>query len=65
MSINLRNDCSISILRFDHCSKIVTVDGKQIEVGLWDTPGQEDYDKFRPYSYPQTVRSVLKYVKSD
>lgn len=32
----------------------MVVDGISVSLGLWDTAGQEDYDRLRPLSYPQT-----------
>ena len=36
----------------DNCQ--LEIDGASISLELWDTAGQEDYDRVRPLSYPNT-----------
>ena len=39
---------------FDNYSATCVLNGESVALGLWDTAGQEDYDRLRPLSYPQT-----------
>ena len=39
---------------FENYVTLVQFDGKTIELALWDTAGQEEYDRLRPLSYPES-----------
>lgn len=42
----------ISVLSFDNYAGTIHVDGQEFDMTLWDTAGQEDYERIRPLSYP-------------
>lgn len=45
----------ISWRQYPHChSANVTIDGKSVNLGIWDIVGQEDFDRLYPLSYLQT-----------
>ena len=50
---------------FDNYSPGVMVDQKPFSLGLWDTACDEEYDRLRPLSYPQTDIFLLCYAVND
>ncbi|CAH0386322.1 unnamed protein product [Bemisia tabaci] len=45
--------------KFDNFSDKLEVDGQEYDIVLWDTAGQEDYERLRPLSYPGTNCFIL------
>ena len=41
------------------------LEGKPVSLGLWDTAGQEDYDRLRPLSYPSTDIFLICFAIDD
>jgi small GTP-binding protein len=37
------------------------INNKPYEVGFWDTAGQEDYDRVRPLSYPDSDAIIISF----
>ncbi|XJO71156.1 hypothetical protein BDV3_000717 [Batrachochytrium dendrobatidis] len=49
----------------NYISKITLSSGKTVELSLWDTAGQEDYDRIRPLSYPDTDVAIMTFAIND
>ncbi|XP_044743963.1 ras-like GTP-binding protein RhoL isoform X2 [Chrysoperla carnea] len=47
---------------FENYSGEIVVDEKTYSLSLWDTAGQEDYERLRPLSYPKTRCFLLCYA---
>ena len=47
---------------FDNCVTQITVQGRKLNIGLWDTAGQDDYDRLRPLAYPGTDLFLICYA---
>lgn len=46
---------------FENYIADITVEDTPVELALWDTAGQEDYDQLRPLSYPDTDCLLVVY----
>ncbi|KAI6241139.1 hypothetical protein M3Y99_00386400 [Aphelenchoides fujianensis] len=49
---------------FENYVADIQIDQKNVELALWDTAGQEDYDRLRPLSYPDTDVSSFLFFPS-
>lgn len=50
------------VCSFDNYVDTICVGGQQFEMTLWDTAGQEDYERLRPLSYPNVTDKSLRYT---
>ncbi|EDR10429.1 uncharacterized protein LACBIDRAFT_154172, partial [Laccaria bicolor S238N-H82] len=50
---------------FENYVADIEVDGKHVELALWDTAGQKDYDRLRPLSYPDSHVVLISFNIAD
>lgn len=50
--ININYYLKLVYYSFEHYGDKLEVDGIKHDITLWDTAGQEDYERLRPLSYP-------------
>ncbi|KAJ3655062.1 hypothetical protein Zmor_014205 [Zophobas morio] len=50
---------------FEHYGQDITVDGVVYNMTLWDTAGQEDYERLRPLAYPNTKCFLVCFAVDD
>ncbi|KAL9650049.1 hypothetical protein ABK040_003167 [Willaertia magna] len=50
---------------FDNYKTTVSLDGRTVKLELWDTAGQEEYDRLRPLSYPGTQVFLICFSSVD
>jgi len=48
---------------FDNYNTAIMVDDTPYNLGLWDTAGQEEYDRLRALCYPQTDVFLLCFFR--
>ncbi|KAJ7308760.1 small GTPase-binding protein [Mycena albidolilacea] len=48
---------------FENTVTDVHIDGRDVELSLWDTTGQEDCDHLRPLSYPTRIRDSFENIE--
>lgn len=46
---------------FNSFTTAINVNGKTVNLALWDTAGQDDYDRLRPLSYPNSDVIIICY----